>query len=67
MTAVNEKADGKAEKTVWAGRRMLSPDIATPAGIRQAYPMLTLGIGVDPTWHGSNNVIRAYKEQDDLI
>ncbi|KAF8415634.1 hypothetical protein EV426DRAFT_700346 [Tirmania nivea] len=35
----NERADRKAKEAAWVGRRMLRPDIVTPAGIRQAFPM----------------------------
>ena len=31
-----------ARKIAWVGERMLQPDIATPAGIRQAYIPITL-------------------------
>ena len=37
-TEENEKADESARIEVEMGQRMLMPDIATPAGIRQAYP-----------------------------
>ncbi|KAF8416400.1 hypothetical protein EV426DRAFT_703786 [Tirmania nivea] len=35
----NERADRKAKEVAWVGKRMLRPDIVTPAGIRQAFPM----------------------------
>ncbi|KAF8416439.1 hypothetical protein EV426DRAFT_721797 [Tirmania nivea] len=35
----NERADRKAKEVAWVGRRMLRPDVITPAGIRQAFPM----------------------------
>jgi len=35
----NEKADNEAKKAVRKGRRMHKPDIVTPAGIRQAFPL----------------------------
>ncbi|KAF8417562.1 hypothetical protein EV426DRAFT_699641 [Tirmania nivea] len=35
----NERADRKAKEAAWVGKRMLRPDIVTPAGIRQAFPM----------------------------
>ncbi|KAF8415775.1 hypothetical protein EV426DRAFT_661913 [Tirmania nivea] len=35
----NERADRKANEAAWVGSRMLRPDIVTPAGIRQAFPM----------------------------
>ncbi|KAF8417959.1 hypothetical protein EV426DRAFT_710166 [Tirmania nivea] len=35
----NERADRKAKEMAWVGRRMLRPDVITPAGIRQAFPM----------------------------
>ena len=35
----NGEADARAKKEVWMGQRMLKPDIVTPAGIRQAYPI----------------------------
>jgi len=35
----NEKADQRAREEVEMGWRMGRPDIATPAGIKQAYPI----------------------------
>jgi len=35
----NEEADGRAKREVWMGERMHWPDIVTPAGIRQAFPL----------------------------
>jgi len=35
----NEQADSRAKREVWMGERMHWPDIATPAGIRQTYPL----------------------------
>ena len=35
----NEQADRIAKEGVWMGERMHRPDIVTPAGIRQAYPL----------------------------
>ena len=35
----NEQADTRAKREVWLGERMHWPDIVTPAGIRQAYPL----------------------------
>ncbi|KAF8422277.1 hypothetical protein EV426DRAFT_706499 [Tirmania nivea] len=35
----NERAYRKAKEVAWVDRRMLRPDIVTPAGIRQAFPM----------------------------
>lgn len=32
----NEQADQKEQSTVWIGKRIMRPGIATPAGIRQA-------------------------------
>ena len=37
----NEQADSRAKQEVWIGERMHWPDIVTPAGIRQAYPLTT--------------------------
>jgi len=34
----NEEADARAKREVEMGYRILRPDIATPAGIRQTYP-----------------------------
>ena len=39
--AGNEEPDKMARKTTWVGKRMLWPDIATPAGVRQAYIPIT--------------------------
>jgi len=35
----NEMADARAKREVEMGERMHWPDIVTPAGIRQAYPL----------------------------
>ena len=35
----NEAADRKAKETAWVGKWMFEHDIATPAGIRQTYPI----------------------------
>ena len=35
----NEDADKMAKQEVWVGQKMHKPDIATPAGIRQAHPI----------------------------
>ena len=35
----NEEADIKAAETVEIGKQLQKPDIATPAGIRQAFPL----------------------------
>jgi len=35
----NEQADRRAKQEVWIGERMHWPDIVTPAGIRQSYPL----------------------------
>jgi len=35
----SEQAGKKAKEGVWIGERMHWPDIVTPAGIRQAYPL----------------------------
>jgi len=37
--AGNEAADGMARKTGWVGAWMSQPEIATPAGIQQAFPL----------------------------
>jgi len=37
--AGNEMADGRVKDTVMRGQRMSEPSLATPAGIRQAYPL----------------------------
>jgi len=37
----NEAVDRRAKMEVWMGERMHLPDIATPAGIRQAFPLHT--------------------------
>jgi len=39
--AGNEEADRKAKMDVWMKERMCRPDIVTPAGIRQAFPIST--------------------------
>ena len=39
--AGNEAADYMAGKTGWIGRRIARPDIATPASIRQVFPIHT--------------------------
>ena len=35
----NEAADRRAKMEAWMGERMHLPDIATPASIRQAFPL----------------------------
>ena len=42
---VIEQADNRAKQEVWVGERMHWPDIVTPAGIRQAYPLHTRAPG----------------------
>jgi len=37
----NEAADRRAKMETWMGERMHLPDIATPAGIQQAFPLHT--------------------------
>ena len=37
--AGNEEADKMARETEWVGAAMQEPEIATPAGIHQAYPI----------------------------
>jgi len=37
--AGNEAADTRAKKEGWMGMQMLKPEIITPAGIRQAFPL----------------------------
>lgn len=35
----NEEADSRARRSAWLDRRTAQPEIATPAGIRQAFPI----------------------------
>jgi len=37
--AGNEEADQMAKREVWMGERMHLPEIVTPTGIRQAFPI----------------------------
>ena len=50
----NEEADSKANATAWIGKRILRPTIATPAGIRQAYPHPSKEL-----WKWDNQAIKA--------
>jgi len=51
----NERADARAKRVVEMGKRMHWPDIATPAGIRQAY---RLHAGAPPHLRWSRQAIR---------
>jgi len=37
----NELADRKAKETAWIGKRSLKPDIITPAGTQQNFPLFS--------------------------